>query len=69
MKTVSRMVTKLRPYWMVLMRDFRAAFTQCQRCKAFGSYPCSICACISLCDTCTREESIKLDKRLHEIAQ
>lgn len=53
----------LRLHWLVFRRDLKAAFTVCQRCKALGAYPCSICACIPLCDHCSREESIRLDKR------
>ena len=57
----------LRPYWLVFRRDLKAAFTVCKRCKALGAYPCSIAACIPLCGHCSREESIRLDKRLGEL--
>ena len=56
----------LRFQWLVFLRDLKAAFTKCQRCKALGAYPCSIAACIPLCEHCSREESIRLDKRLHD---
>jgi hypothetical protein len=51
----------LRFRWLVFRRDLKAAFTVCQRCKSLGAYPCSICACIPLCEHCAREESIRLD--------
>ena len=53
----------LRMYWLVFLRDLRAALTRCQRCKALGAYPCSIAACIPMCEHCQREESVRLDKR------
>lgn len=64
MKIISRLVTKLRPYWLVLVRDFRAAFTECRKCKTLGAYPCSICGLVPLCEGCAREESIKLDRNV-----
>ena len=62
------MLQNLRNYlrfsWLVFRRDLKAAFTVCQRCKALGAYPCSICACIPMCDHCQREESIRLGLQL-----
>jgi hypothetical protein len=52
----------LRFSWLVFRRDLKATFTVCQRCKALGAYPCSICGLVPLCERCAREESIKLDK-------
>ena len=60
------MLQKLRMYWLVFLRDLRAALTRCQRCKALGAYPCSIAACIPMCEHCQREECIRLDKRSFE---
>jgi hypothetical protein len=51
----------LRFYWLVLLRDLNAAFTLCRRCRKIGAYPCSIAACVPLCNACAKEESIKLD--------
>lgn len=53
---------ELRPFWLLLRRELKAAFTICQKCKAFGAHPCSICACVPLCAQCSVEESIKLDR-------
>lgn len=53
---------KLRPYWLVFRRELKAAFTVCQKCKAFGAHPCSICACVPLCEQCAMEESVKLNR-------
>jgi hypothetical protein len=55
---------KIRPYWLVLCRNVRQAFTFCVKCRRPGAYPCSVCACVNLCEHCQREESIKLDKKL-----
>ena len=57
----------LRCSWLVFRRDLKAAFTVCQRCKALGAYPCSICACIPLCEHCSRAESIRMDKGLSRL--
>jgi hypothetical protein len=57
----------LRFYWLVFLRDLKQALTKCQQCGSLGAYPCSICACIPLCEHCAREESIRLDKRLHNV--
>lgn len=68
MRTVRTYLTdlrlKLRPYWLVLVRDLKRRVTTCQICKKYGASPCSICAGINLCDHCQRTESIKLDVRL-----
>lgn len=56
---------KLRVYWLLARRDLKQVVTVCHKCRSLGAYPCSICACIPLCTKCQREESIKLDKRLH----
>ncbi len=61
MKIMSLLRTSLRGYWLVLLRDLRAVFTACQKCKRLGAYPCSICACVPLCEGCAREESVKLN--------
>ena len=68
MKIMKRLRIKLRPYWLVFLRELKASFTACQICGNFVAYPCSICACIPLCDECARNESIKLDRRLHGIS-
>lgn len=61
---MQNLLNHLRCYWLVFVRDFRAAFTLCQKCKTMGAYPCSICACVPLCGACSREESIKLDRNI-----
>jgi hypothetical protein len=61
-KFLSKVLNNLRPYWLVFRRELKAAFTVCQKCKAFGAHPCSICACVPLCFQCSMEESIKLDR-------
>src|ERR1035438_1876591 len=53
----------LRFYWLTFLRDLNQAFTRCQRCKLLGAYPCSIAACIPLCEHCQREETVRLDLR------
>lgn len=55
---------KLRPYWLVFLYDLKRTVTVCHRCKSLGAYPCSICACIPLCEHCQGEESIRLDREL-----
>ena len=54
----------LHCYWQVIKRDLKAWTTSCQQCGALGAYPCSIAACIPLCNGCATEESVKLDKKL-----
>jgi hypothetical protein len=54
---------RLRCNWLVFLRDLTALVTKCRRCKRYGAYPCSIAACVPLCEHCAREESIKLDRR------
>ena len=54
----------LHCYWQVIKRDLKAWTTSCQQCGAIGAYPCSICSCINLCESCQMEESIKLEKKL-----
>ena len=48
----------LHCYWQVIKRDLKAWTTSCQQCGALGAYPCSIAACIPLCNGCATEESI-----------
>ena len=54
----------LHCYWQVIKRDLKAWTTSCQQCGALGAYPCSIAACIPLCNGCATEESIRLYKKL-----
>lgn len=56
----------LHCYWQVIKRDLKAWTTRCKQCGVLGAYPCSIAACVLLCNGCAREESIKLDRRIHD---
>ena len=65
MRTARTFLTvRLRSWWLVFLRDLKQVFTPCAICGEGGAYPCSIAACIPLCEYCQREESIRLDKRL-----
>jgi hypothetical protein len=59
--------SKLRPYWLVFLRDLKTFFTVCRKCHRLGAYPCSICACINLCTDCQNDESVKLCKKLESM--
>jgi len=55
MKIISRLRIKLRPYWLVFVRDVKCFFTFCERCGVLGAWPCSICELQSLCGDCQLE--------------
>ena len=56
----------LHCYWQVIKRDLKAWTTSCQQCGALGAYPCSIAACVPLCNGCATEENIRMYRRFHE---
>jgi len=60
------MRNKIRFHLLALLRDLKMWRTSCVRCGGLGAYPCSICACLPMCTGCQTEESILLDKRMHE---
>ena len=53
----------LRCEWLAFLRNLTVLTTKCLLCKRYGAYPCSIAACVPLCEHCAKEESIKLDRK------
>lgn len=66
MLVYSAIRNRVRCYWLALRRDLKQVFTKCTRCKNLGASPCSICACVILCEHCQLEEVIKLRRKFEK---